>query len=709
MIMSALVSVVTITYNIVNAGRKDFLRQCFESVHNQSYKNIEHIVIDGASNDGTLDILQEYADKGWIRYYSGPDAGIYDAMNKGIDKANGKYVAFLNSDDFWHDLRGVEESVKYLEKEQADFSYATCYYLDEHDKYMGCLKPRLGSFYIRMPFSHQTMFTKREKMLELNKFDDNFRSAADYDFVYRLILSGAKGVQVPLNFTSFRYIGISSIQQDLSISECLRIFERVFHQYGFPIKDAHNCWNYRVKKDFVRKIKKDLHGTIINDMDKILSVCSLDNEGDYINNFVSIPKKIKIIYDATLLGVFFKNNEARTGIFFVVYNILAELLKRFELEVYVYCEEHAKPDLLHVISKFPNEFSNFKFYDGNILNFDIFFSPVFKIPYAVRRSGICCFTYLYDLIPILFPEFNKEAARNDSCFMQVINSLGYDDYIFTVSDWTKRDVINTLDNLDPEKITTALLAVNDTFYQDLDEEKHRRIREKYTIPPDKKYVFSLCTLEPRKNLVFTVKNFIKFIEKNKIEDLVFVFGGGAWDSFIGQLDATIDNLEKYKGKIIKTGYIDDCDLASLYSHAECTAYMSLYEGFGLPPLEAMQCGCPVIASNTSSLPEVVGDAAIMVDPHDDEAMIKAFEEIYFNKDVQKELAVNGLERAKRFSWKKTVDVMTNTFMSVDTVRKVKMMKSVVKLFGIIPIMTIEECGNDKTVMLFNTIRYTKKQ
>ncbi len=150
-------------------------------------------------------------------------------------------------------------------------------------------------------------------------------------------------------------------------------------------------------------------------------------------------------------------------------------------------------------------------------------------------------------------------------------------------------------------------------------------------------------------------------------------------------------------------------MASLYSHAECTAYMSLYEGFGLPSLEAMQCGSPVIASNTSSLPEVVGDAAIMVDPHDDEAMIKAFEEIYFNKDVQKELVVNGLERAKRFSWKKTVDVMTNTFMSVDTVRKVKMMKTVVKLFGIIPIMTIEECGNDKNVMLFNSIRYTKKQ
>lgn len=707
--MSVLVSVVTITYNIINAGRKEFLRQCFESVNNQTYKNIEHIVIDGASTDGTVDLLREYTEKGWITYYSEPDTGIYDAMNKGIDRASGKYIAFLNSDDFWHDLRGVEESVKYLEREQADFSYATCYYLDENDQYIGCLKPFLGSFYVRMPFSHQTMFTRREKMLELGKFNDKLKIVADCDFVTRLILSGAKAVRIPLNFTSYRFIGLSTVQSTNSAVENLALMERIFQQYGFTIEDAHNCWNFKINKGFVQKIKKDLHSTTINEVDRILSFCSLNNNGYYLNNFVPLPKKIKIIYDATLLGNFFRNNNARTGIFFVVYNILVELLKRFELEVYVYCEEHAKPDLLHVISKFPNEFSNLKFYDGNILNFDIFFSPVFKIPDAIRNSGICCFTYLYDLIAILFPEFNNEASNKNSWFMQLINSLDYDDYIFTISDWTKKDVINTLNKIDPKKITTALLAANDTFYQDLDEEKHRRIREKYTIPPDKKYVFSLCTLEPRKNLVFTVKNFIKFIEKNKIEDLVFVLGGGAWDSFIGQLDAAIDNLEKYKEKIIKTGYIDDCDLASLYSHAECTAYMSLYEGFGLPPLEAMQCGCPVIASKTSSLPEVVGDAAIMVAPHDDEAMIKAFEEIYFNKDVQKELVVNGLERAKRFSWKKTVDVMTNTFMSVDTVRKVKMMKTVVKLFGIIPIMTIEECGNDKNVMLFNSIRYTKKQ
>lgn len=699
--MSVLVSVITITYNIINAGRKEFLRQCFESVHNQTYKNIEHIVIDGASTDGTVDLLREYAEKGWITYYSEPDSGVYDAMNKGIDKASGKYIAFLNSDDFWHDTRGIEESVKYLEKEQADFSYATCYYLDENDQCIGCMKTSIGSFFLRSPLNHQTMFTKREKLLKLGKFDVNYKIIADYDFVCRLILSGAKGVRVPLNFTSYRLNGLSDIQQDVLLSESIQRLEKVFQAYGFSKAEAYNAWyRCRANRDFISKIKVNLDKSVANEIDNILLSCPLDDNGYYFNNVVPYIKKIKIIYDATFLGISYRDT-IKTEIFFIIYNMLIELLKRNEFEIYIYCEKNEKENLIEMFSKLMNEYSTLEFYKEEDINqYDIFFSPIYKIPEPIKERGICCFTFIHDCIPIMFPEFVQAEAKKNSWYMKLINSLDYDDYIFTNSECTKRDVINTLNKVNPKKITTVLLAANDTFYQDLDEEKHRRIREKYTIPPDKKYVFSLCTLDPRKNLVFTVKNFIKFIEKNKIEDWVFVLGGGAWDSFIGQLDAAIDNLEKYKGKIIKTGYIDDCDLASLYSHAECTAYMSLYEGFGLPLLEAMQCGCPVIASNTSSLPEVVGDAAIMVDPHDDEAMIKAFEEIYFNKDVQKELVIKGLERAKRFSWKKTVDVISNCFMTVDTFRKKVFNRLSIKLFGIIPLFTIKKVKNCKKFLLF---------
>ena len=93
----------------------------------------------------------------------------------------------------------------------------------------------------------------------------------------------------------------------------------------------------------------------------------------------------------------------------------------------------------------------------------------------------------------------------------------------------------------------------------------------------------------------------------------------------------------------------------LYSNAEWFVYTSQYEGFGLPPLEAMQCGCPVITSNNSSLPEVVGDAGIMIDWDDEEQHIQSYEKFYFNESLRKEYGQKGLKRAKNFSWKKTVN------------------------------------------------------
>jgi glycosyltransferase involved in cell wall biosynthesis len=203
------------------------------------------------------------------------------------------------------------------------------------------------------------------------------------------------------------------------------------------------------------------------------------------------------------------------------------------------------------------------------------------------------------------------------------------------------------------------LAAGDNFYHEKDKNKIKQVCKKYNIPTDKKYVFSLCTLEPRKNLIRSVKTFIEFIKKNKINDMVFVLGGAHWDEFIGKLESEIKDLGKYKNKIIRAGYIDDEDLAALYSGAEFFVYTSQYEGFGLPPLEAMQCGTPVITSNNSSLPEVVGDAGIMIDWDSDEQHIAAYEKYYFDEKYREKMAKKGLTRSRQFSWKNTVDVMIN--------------------------------------------------
>jgi glycosyltransferase involved in cell wall biosynthesis len=122
--------------------------------------------------------------------------------------------------------------------------------------------------------------------------------------------------------------------------------------------------------------------------------------------------------------------------------------------------------------------------------------------------------------------------------------------------------------------------------------------------------------------------------------------------------------ENYRSKIIRLGYVDDSDVNLLYSNSLFFTFISQYEGFGMPLLEAMQAGTPVIASNNSSLPEVAGDAAITIDYDDEEACISAMEKYYFNEDLRQAYIKKGFEQAKLFSWDKTVDLMINKIKEV---------------------------------------------
>ena len=197
------------------------------------------------------------------------------------------------------------------------------------------------------------------------------------------------------------------------------------------------------------------------------------------------------------------------------------------------------------------------------------------------------------------------------------------------------------------------LKINKRFNVVKNENKKKKIKSKYRIPENKNYVFSLCTIEPRKNLIRAVRSFLTFVKKNKIEDLIWVMGGAVWVSFAKELARQGVNWNK--NQILHVGYVDDEDLPVLYSNAEWFVYTSQYEGFGLPPLEAMQCGCPVITSNNSSLLEVVGDAGLTIDWNSDEQHVAAYEKYYFNEELRKDFGRRAKERAETFSWEKTVD------------------------------------------------------
>lgn len=411
--------------------------------------------------------------------------------------------------------------------------------------------------------------------------------------------------------------------------------------------------------------------------------------------------KQNLVFDASVIAENLTGGSGRSGIYFVAYNVLKQLIKSDQFDVSLFCKDLCNEDFYVFVEK---EFGkNIKIYFGNkykvllkklsdldqklreshhnilklLLNIfvrkpiyfiglarravkcDIFLSPLRIISKQIKAKQK--YIILYDAIPLLFPQYYPEMQLKKYWFYDLVKYIKSKQKCkyFAISENTKSDFIKLL-NMDNNDITVIPLAANDNFYQEKDTTKIKKVRKKYDIPDDKKYIFSLCTLEPRKNLIRAVKTFVEFIKKNNIDDMVFVLGGAYWKDFIGKLESEIKDFGEYKDKILRAGYVADEDLAALYGGAMFFVYTSQYEGFGLPPLEAMKCGCPVITSNNSSLPEVVENACQTIDWDSDEQHVAAYEKYYFDKKYRDEMAQKGLERSKQFSWQKTTDIIINT-------------------------------------------------
>ena len=428
-------------------------------------------------------------------------------------------------------------------------------------------------------------------------------------------------------------------------------------------------------------------------------------------------KKINLLFDATIImNAYDKKQTCRSGIFFVALNVLKELVKRKNIIIYLYaqnsdvekkwkelktsyfenidckrvmtCGSSIYEKCIYKINKNLEKIKyfrlkkkrlkclkiNIKIFYLKLLalltkkkakikyaGIDVFLSPLFRIPDSIKDiCGIKKFVILYDLVPNLFPEKYQNQLKPNTWYSYLLNSLNHEDWYFSISSNTKKDFLKYYPVLDENKIIVTLLGHEEKFHP-CDVSVQKDVRNKYAIPINKKYIFSLCNLDERKNLIREVKTFYDFLNNHQISDMVFVLGGAKIDSFMKDFEQSISELNNQKNNILYIGYVDDEDLPALYSGAEWFVYTSQYEGFGLPPLEAMACGCPVITSNNSSLPEVVGDAGIMIDWDSDEQHIKAYEKYYFDEKYRNEMAQKGLERAKQFSWERCVNRMVQEF------------------------------------------------
>ena len=273
---------------------------------------------------------------------------------------------------------------------------------------------------------------------------------------------------------------------------------------------------------------------------------------------------------------------------------------------------------------------------------DVFHSPDFVLPPVQRARTILT---VHDLAFLLYPEC-ADAALRAYLEKTVPYSARRADFIVADSENTRRDVISLL-GIDPERVSVVPGGVDPSFHPVDDPARQRALRERIGLGPDTPYILFVGVIEPRKNLVGLLEAFSILKSRHNLPHKLVVVGRKGW-----LWEETMERAETspFRDDIVFPGFIPDGELATLYSAAESFAFPSHYEGFGLPVLEAMACGTPVVASRASSLPEVVGDAGLQIDPEDTEGLAAALELLALNAELRADLRRRGLERAAQFSW-----------------------------------------------------------
>ena len=227
-------------------------------------------------------------------------------------------------------------------------------------------------------------------------------------------------------------------------------------------------------------------------------------------------------------------------------------------------------------------------------------------------------------------------------------------YVFTVSNHAKKDIEDHY-NIDSKNVIVTYNAVNESYRIMSEKELDKNeLYLKFGIKND--YILSVCNLQPRKNLVRLIQAYKKLKgEKGGQEQLVIV-GKKAW-MFNDILKEALDGASD----IIFTDYVDSVDLVRLYNAAKLFVYPSFFEGFGIPPLEAMACGTPVVVANATSLPEVVGDAGIYFDPFNVEDIKEAIKKMLTDEKLREESVLKNPEQVRKFTWKKSSDIITECY------------------------------------------------
>ncbi len=286
------------------------------------------------------------------------------------------------------------------------------------------------------------------------------------------------------------------------------------------------------------------------------------------------------------------------------------------------------------------------------LRVDVFHSPHYTMPFLLPCRSVVTF---HDMTFFLFPELHTRPKR--LLFPQYIRaSARRADALIADSNSTRQDAIRLL-KLSPDRITAIPLGITPDFKPVSDPAQKEALRQKYHLP--ERFIIYVGAVEPRKNLPFLLRAFQTASPHFPEWKLVLVGRlGWMYQDVLEQIDTP-----ELRGRVLCTGYVPQEDLPGLYSLAGVFVYPSVYEGFGLPVLEALACGVPVITTNVSSMPEITGEAAVLLPPNDEQSLVQALLDLV-NDDRRRVFSALGVQRAAQFTWDATARETVRVYQKI---------------------------------------------
>ncbi|NOU66736.1 glycosyltransferase [Paenibacillus sp. LMG 31461] len=350
----------------------------------------------------------------------------------------------------------------------------------------------------------------------------------------------------------------------------------------------------------------------------------------------------------------------RTGTGRYTYNLVRELVKK-DVDSYYSLGEFYEEGLFHKSKQIqidiPHssvEYANkLLALNGQMHDLDLLYSPFFPIPERRAFKGVLT---VLDVIQLRFPELFVNNTLFDRYIRSSIKTV---DHVIAISQATKNDIMEFF-NVEDEKISVIYPGIDPIFEKVISNTgQDTAILNKYKI--NMPYILSVCTIEPRKNLSRTLAAYELVRKRTKEKMALVLVGGLGWD-----YQKLLQELQQFEFKedIIMTGFAPDEELPALYRNAEVFVYPSLFEGFGLPILEAMACGVPVVTSFNSSLPEVGGDAVVYCNPYEAESIAEAIISVVLSPTKRQELIALGHSRAKLFTYKDAATRTHELFQSI---------------------------------------------